>query len=73
VSTLILPTAVQTKVKPGHDLAIDPPSGMTAAERWTCKVCGDEVLRYGSNVYGSVTERTCGESLEFWRGQGYAR
>jgi hypothetical protein len=62
-----IPAEVLAKAKPGHVLENDPPAAMTAAQRWTCKTCGDAVLRYESIVYGGATERTCDESQEFWK------
>lgn len=46
---------------PGHVLESDPPWGLTAAQRWTCTACGDAVLRYNGNVYGSATKSPCAE------------
>jgi hypothetical protein len=42
-----------------HNLEPDPPSGMTAALRWTCRDCGHAVLDYLGNVYGSAVEKPC--------------
>lgn len=44
-----------------HMLVWDPPAGLTAARRWTCKVCGAAKIDYGGNVYGSAVEKTCDE------------
>lgn len=44
----------------GHDLEWDPPAAMTAARRWTCRTCGNAVIDYCGNVYGSATEQPCG-------------
>ncbi len=61
-----IPTDILAKAKDGHHLESDPPWGMTRAERWTCKTCGDAVLRYEDNIYGGAVERTCAESIAFW-------
>lgn len=50
--------APHAAVANGHDLHWDPPAAMTAALRWTCP-CGDAAIRYGTNEYGSATERPC--------------
>lgn len=44
----------------GHKVDTDPPAAFTAARRWTCTKCGDSVLAYGSNIYGSAVDRYCG-------------
>lgn len=67
---LELPERVAARVQAGHSLEVDPPHGLSAASRWTCRTCGDAVLMYGTNVYGAVTERTCEQSVEFWNRAG---
>lgn len=62
-----LPEDVADKLKEGHSVESDPPHALSAASRWTCVTCGDAVLKYGSNVYGGATERTCEESIKFWK------
>ncbi|MFK0182485.1 hypothetical protein ACIQVR_41785 [Streptomyces xanthochromogenes] len=47
----------------GHVLEWDPPVA-SAALRWTCRHCGAAALQYGSNEYGSATEKTCPEGGE---------
>lgn len=53
-----LPVYVARKVQEGHSLYEDP-FGHSQAERWTCENCGNAVLSYCGNVYGSVTEAPC--------------
>lgn len=55
----------------GHDVEHDPPFGLTSADRWTCRVCGDAVLIYGHNIYGGALDRTCEESVANWKSLGY--
>lgn len=62
-----LPTRVAEKVRDGHTFENDPPHALSRASRWTCTTCGDAVLDSGSAVYGGATERTCEESVKFWR------
>lgn len=65
------PEAVQRAQANGHAVEWDPPEGITAARRWTCTVCGDAVLKYGSNIYGGAIDRTCVESQAMWKRMGY--
>lgn len=54
--------------KAGHRLDWDPPAALTAMRRWTCRTCGDAVLqRPDGSTYGGAAERTCEQSLDFWR------
>lgn len=62
-----LPAAVAAKVRDGHTLEDDPTHGLSSVRRWTCTTCGDSVLDSGPVIYGGVTERTCEESIEFWK------
>lgn len=62
-----LPERVAAKVQAGHALEVDPPHSLSSVSRWTCRTCGDAVLMSGATVYGGVTERTCEQSIEFWR------
>jgi hypothetical protein len=64
-----IPPEITAKTGEGHALESDPPAGMTAASRWTCKTCGDAVLEYNGNIYGGAVDRTCAESLVFWGGK----
>lgn len=43
----------------GHRTRVDPPTGMTGVERWTCRICGASAVRYGTNVYGSALDNRC--------------
>lgn len=43
----------------GHTLEWDPPAAMTAADRWTCTVCGRAALRYSGNEYGGAVSNPC--------------
>lgn len=43
----------------GHIPVIDPPSGMSAAQRWTCATCGAAVIDYLGNIYGSALDGPC--------------
>lgn len=54
-----IPPMVARQVKPGHEVEEDPFGGFSQAERWTCTRCGSAVLRCGSNIYGSATEKDC--------------
>jgi hypothetical protein len=63
--------AVAAATDHGHQVAWDPPSGMSAARRWTCLDCGATVIDYWGNVYGSATEQTCAEYLERYADTGY--
>jgi hypothetical protein len=65
-----LPAEVAERVREGHAFENDSPGGLSSISRWTCTTCGDAVLRYGSNIYGGATERTCAESVEFWKPVG---
>lgn len=47
----------------GHEPESDPPFGMTRAERWTCTRCGDAVLKYNDNIYGSAVDEVCSNPL----------
>ncbi len=51
--------AIGKAVQLGHDVEVDPPAACTAARRWTCKRCGDAVLAYGTNIYGSASKEPC--------------
>jgi adenine-specific DNA methylase len=62
-----VPAEILERVKAGHAVERDPPAALTRAERWTCPRCGDAVLRYDEHIYGGATERTCDESIAFWR------
>ena len=62
-----LPAAVAAKVRDGHTFENDPTHGLSSVARWTCTKCGDSVLDSGSAIYGGATERTCEESIRFWR------
>lgn len=62
---------VRRAAEMGHQVEHDPPAGLTRADRWTCKVCGDAVLIYGSNIYGSAVDMTCDESVAKWKRLGY--
>lgn len=59
--------AVAAATEKGHTVEWDAPAGMTAARRWTCTRCGDAVLDYCGNVYGGAVDRSCDESMEFWK------
>lgn len=50
--------AVSRAKEMGHDVKVDSPATMTAAHRWTC-ACGDAVLLYNGNIYGSATTAPC--------------
>ena len=63
--------AIERARAQGHAVESDPPAGMTAARRWTCTVCGNAVLVYGSNIYGSAVDQTCEESVASWKRLGY--
>jgi hypothetical protein len=39
----------------GHTVTWDP----GPIERWTCDRCGNAVLRYGTNIYGSAVTEPC--------------
>jgi hypothetical protein len=56
------PEAVERAEEFGHSVVSDPPWGMTAAMRWTCKVCDATVLDYCGNIYSSAVERRCEQS-----------
>lgn len=43
----------------GHSVYDDPPSGISAASRWTCSACGSAVLSYNGNIYGSALLIDC--------------
>jgi hypothetical protein len=43
----------------GHVIEDDSPGGLSRVQRWTCGRCGDAILRYGSNVYGSALDTPC--------------
>lgn len=43
----------------GHDVEWDPPHALSSVSRWTCKTCGNAVLKAGRNVYGSAVEKPC--------------
>lgn len=57
--TLIIPPLVARAVKPGHDLAWDPPAAHGRVERWTCTRCHAAVLRNDRHIYGSATKQSC--------------
>lgn len=42
----------------GHNVHWDPGT----QQRWTCRHCGNAVLRVGCNIYGSAVERTCDDA-----------
>lgn len=62
-----LPDRVAAKAREGHTFENDSPGGLSSVNRWTCTVCGDAVLMYGTNVYGGATERTCEQSISSWK------
>lgn len=43
----------------GHAVEWDPPWGLSSAARWSCTACGKAVIKFGHNIYGSATEKTC--------------
>jgi hypothetical protein len=43
----------------GHAIEDDSPGGLSRVQRWTCGRCGDAVLRYGGNTYGSALDTPC--------------
>lgn len=45
-----------------HAVVWDP-GGLSAVDRWTCP-CRATLLRSGSNVYGTATERPCALAIE---------
>lgn len=48
----------------GHTVEPDPPHDLSRAQRWTCTRCGDAVLKYAANIYGSAVERDCTPETE---------
>jgi len=53
------PTPVQRAEALGHEMEVDPPHDLSAAQRWTCKGCGAAAISYRGAVYGNAIDSSC--------------